>query len=268
MNTKQIMEHKPRNLLRFNVDLTDHCNLNCNGCGHFSPIANEKYLDPISFEKDCKRLSELTNGKVKRIELMGGEPLLHPKLIDIICIARKYFEGKITIMTNGVLLLKQSDIFWTTCRNNKIDIDMTVYPINIDVENIKKKAEQFNVLFMLIGEDIDKPRLWYHNKRDLNGSQNYIENFSTCKWANNCIYLKDGKLSTCVLPLTVNHFNDFFGETFNVVKEDSIDIYEAESIQQILSFLSKPIKFCRYCLPNSDKLSKWEISKKSKAEWI
>lgn len=152
MNTKQIMEHKPRNLLRFNVDLTDHCNLNCNGCGHFSPIANEKYLDPISFEKDCKRLSELTNGKVERIELMGGEPLLHPQLIDIICIARKYFEGKITIMTNGVLLLKQSDIFWTTCRNNKIDIDMTVYPIKIDVENIKKKAEQFNVIFMLIGE--------------------------------------------------------------------------------------------------------------------
>jgi len=262
------MNRKPRELLRFNVDLTDHCNLNCKGCGHFSPIAKENYLDPVIFEKDCKRLFEITNGKVERIELMGGEPLLHPQLIDIICITRKYFEGKITIVTNGVLLLKQTDIFWTTCRYNKIDIDMTVYPINIDIKDIKNIAQKYGVLFMLIGENLNKPRLWYHNKRDLNGLQNTNDNFSICKWANSCIYLKDGKLSTCVLPLTVKHFNTYFGNTFKVSENDYIDIHKVKTLDQILTFLSNPIPFCRYCLPDSEELTNWEVSRKLKTEWM
>ena len=41
-----------KNQIRFIVDIVDHCNLNCKGCGHFSPLASESFLDIETFEND------------------------------------------------------------------------------------------------------------------------------------------------------------------------------------------------------------------------
>ena len=38
------------------VHLTDHCNLNCKGCSHFSNISDEFFLDKNDFERDLKEL--------------------------------------------------------------------------------------------------------------------------------------------------------------------------------------------------------------------
>ncbi|MDR0723938.1 MAG: 4Fe-4S cluster-binding domain-containing protein, partial [Endomicrobium sp.] len=83
---------KKRKVLRFEIHVTDHCNLNCKSCSHFSPLAQERYLDLNQFQNDCKRLALLTNGKLEDIIFLGGEPLLHPNLGDIFKIARKYFK--------------------------------------------------------------------------------------------------------------------------------------------------------------------------------
>jgi molybdenum cofactor biosynthesis enzyme MoaA len=58
--------------------LVEHCNLDCTGCGHFSPFAQEQFADPRSFEKDPAQLARLF-GNIGKIRLMGGEPLLHPE---------------------------------------------------------------------------------------------------------------------------------------------------------------------------------------------
>ena len=42
--------------IRFIVDIVDHCNLNCKGCGHFSPLASKSFLDLETFENDLRRL--------------------------------------------------------------------------------------------------------------------------------------------------------------------------------------------------------------------
>ena len=73
----------PRDTLRFEIHLCDHCNLNCKGCGHFSPLAQKRFLDPAVFERDCRQLSKLSNRKIELIDLMGGEPLLHPHITTI-----------------------------------------------------------------------------------------------------------------------------------------------------------------------------------------
>lgn len=43
--------------IRFIVDIVVHCNLNCKGCGHFSPLASESFLDLETFENDLRRLN-------------------------------------------------------------------------------------------------------------------------------------------------------------------------------------------------------------------
>lgn len=41
--------------------LTDHCDLNCKGCYHYSPIAELYYADVRLYERDLRRLSQLFN---------------------------------------------------------------------------------------------------------------------------------------------------------------------------------------------------------------
>ena len=45
------------------VNLADHCNLNCQCCDHFSPLAKPTFLDYDQYVKDLQRLSELTDNK-------------------------------------------------------------------------------------------------------------------------------------------------------------------------------------------------------------
>ena len=72
-----------------------------------------------------------------------------------------------------------------------------------------------------------------------------------------------------MLPPNIIHFNTYFGENLEVDKKDGIDIYDVQSKEDILNFLSKPIPFCRYCAVERrtyDNL--WEYSKQKIEEWI
>lgn len=39
--------------------LTDHCNLNCAGCSHFSPLSSQNYVSIEQYKKDIQRLAKL-----------------------------------------------------------------------------------------------------------------------------------------------------------------------------------------------------------------
>jgi ABC-2 type transport system ATP-binding protein len=79
--------------LRFEIHLTDKCNLNCAGCLHFSSLCDEAdFLDISEYEKDLQRISQLTEGKIADIRILGGEPLLHPEVNVFLELTRKYFR--------------------------------------------------------------------------------------------------------------------------------------------------------------------------------
>ncbi|GHV57158.1 hypothetical protein FACS1894182_05310 [Bacteroidia bacterium] len=257
-----------REKLRFQVDLTDHCNLNCKSCSHYCPITEPKFIDIQNFERDCKRLSKLASRQTELIDLCGGEPLLHPQLIEIMQMTRKYFDEKIRIVTNGTLLEKQSPEFWQTCREMKIEIEMSVYPVKIDIEKIAETAKKQGIAFHCRTENAGKPKLWFHRTMDLAGKQNVRQNFEICGWGNTYIHLKNGKLYACVRAAEADRFNSFFGKHFDLSDKNYIDIYKVKNIQEILKFLSRPIPFCRYCRPQEQQIVEWGNSKKEKEEWI
>lgn len=257
-----------RELLRFNVDIVKHCNLNCVGCGHFSPLAKKEFLDPTEFETDCRRLNVLTGGKIERLELMGGEPLLHPHLLDIMRIARKYFIGQINICTNGILVAEMSEDFFNACNELDIAIAITLYPINLNWYKIEKLINKHKVNLIKVSTKNHNSRIWFKNHRDLTGSQDIEKNFKICRWGNNCIILEHGRLATCVMPFKTAYYNQYYQvDTFKIPESDSINIYEAKDISEILEFLSKPISACRYCLPDKDEIIEWKVSNKQIEEW-
>jgi MoaA/NifB/PqqE/SkfB family radical SAM enzyme len=255
-----------RALLRFDIHLTDHCNLKCKSCLHFSPLAPEIYQDVDILEQDCKRLSELTGGRVADICVLGGEPLLHPRITDCLDIARKYFPlDRIYIVTNGLLLQKQPQTFWENCEKNNIGIDISLYPIHLDLEKIKELAERYSIKLGMRGDM--RMRLWTRQTVDLKGKQNIKRSHKICELANFCIQLINGKLYQCETTAFIKHFNKYFNENLEVTENDYIDIYQVKDLDEILEFLCKPVPFCRYCKTKDVDFVKWEHSKKEIKEW-
>jgi organic radical activating enzyme len=242
--------------------------LNCKYCNHFSPVAAEKYVDVGSLEKDFARLSELTNRKIENIDLMGGEPLLHPHITTIIDMARKHFDGQIRIVTNGILLPKMSAEFWKSCNTSKIKIIVSAYPIKIEHTKIKSLAKEHKV-HVNVRRQVNNVQTWCRLPKDIHGKQSIVENFKLCLVANFCIFLKDGKLSTCCLPLVAYRFNKYFNANIEITENDCIDIYQTNDIGDIFKFLCQPMPFCRYC-----KIKEWEVgaawgpSKRVMSEWF
>ncbi|MDR2865422.1 MAG: radical SAM protein [Spirochaetaceae bacterium] len=266
VNFLKTRNHKKLN--RFEIYLTKHCNLNCKWCGVFSPLAERTYINSCRLNNDIQRLSVLTNKQVEHIRILGGEPLLHPQAAEILGIVRTYFpQTRIELVTNGILLRKQSDLFWEKCQTNNIEITISHYPINIQYDAVQHVAKKFNVN---VHYDSQEAKFMWKMFLDLDGRQNYKKSFKECWQANRCVALQNGKLFTCTVIPNINHFNEYFKTNLRVCDDDSIDIYKAKNITKILKNLRKPKKFCRYCKSNMTSPNgniPWDVSKKEVSEW-
>lgn len=251
------------------VHLAEHCNLNCCGCDHFSPLAEKSFTDINQFKKDINRLAELSCQELGVLKLMGGEPLLHPNIIDFIHISREAFPNtRIEIVTNAIILNIQPDEFWQTCKNYDIIIVPTKYPIKTDYEKAEYLAKSKGVKYEYYGNFDKVIKTSYHIPLDVEGKQDAVTNFLNCFHANNCLFLKNGKLYTCTVAPNIEHFNKYFGYNIPLKENDGIDIYKAQTISNVLEFLAKPIPFCKYCNVKGRTFGhNWCISNKDIKEW-
>jgi MoaA/NifB/PqqE/SkfB family radical SAM enzyme len=259
-------QHKLQKCIHYlEISVVDHCNLNCKYCANFSPLAQKTYLDIIDYEKDCRKLSEISMNNVETIRLLGGEPLLHDKLEEIIFITRKYFsQSRIELVTNGLLLLKMNDDFWRSCSDNTIIVSISHYPIKINYKAIQKTASRFKVTvsYSKFAQPMFKWVL------DIDGKQNSNESYLKCHRSNICVTLRNGKIYPCSMIPYVRYFNRYFNKELLENEQDSFDLYQTNCFDEILLFLSKAVPFCKYCNPNNIIYSnKWEISKREITEW-
>ncbi|MDO5568557.1 MAG: 4Fe-4S cluster-binding domain-containing protein [bacterium] len=265
--------HKMRGpFISFEYHLADHCNLNCKGCDHFSPLAEKKFTDFDKFSNDIHRMSELFNGKARSIHILGGEPLLHKEICKFMKETRKAFPDnnltEIRVISNGILVNDMNEEFWKCLHDNNIILSVTKYPLKLDYDLMVKKAREFDATFEFY-DNTDKDQVWYNIKIQEDGKNEARKSFYKCFVANDCVMLKDGKLYTCTLIPNIEHFNKFFNKNLEVCKDDCIDIYEARSKEEIFDFLSKPVPFCRFCNPDiKDYSLSWEATKKDINEWL
>ncbi len=267
LQTNYMARLTPQAFLRsISVDITAHCNLHCYSCDHFSQFAKKSHYDMAQFEKDIKRLSELSQGFIETISIIGGEPLLNKNCKEYCRIARRYFPySTIHIITNGILLPKQDESFWETCRDCKIEITPTKYPIGIDWDSIRKRCEDYNITFKFYGEE-EK----YSFKTCLNpkGDCDPFISFIHCHRANSCTQLSNGKIYPCSVASNISYFNTHFKQNLQTSTFDSIDIHiPTTTYSDILQFLAKPIPFCRYCDTTKTTYQPWLHSKKDIQEY-
>ena len=256
-------------VLNFEVNLANHCNLNCQCCNHFSPLADREFLDLKQYAADLARIDELFGTRIGRLMLLGGEPLLHPQVTEVMKISRKYLpKTTLYFITNGLLLPKMPDEFWATCREQDITIKYTPYPVKFDYAYWENYARERGVgMFPTYEPTPTKTtyRLPLREKGDLDP----YKNFAKCYHANQCIVLREGRLYTCPICAWIDLLNKYFGKNFPQLRENSIDIYKAKTAQEVDEFLKTPIPLCRHCnIFGYEYNIPWATSKRAAKEWL
>ncbi len=97
-------EHQQHTCLGI-IDVTDSCNLRCPVC-FADAEAGGRHLSLAQIGDMLDRLKRC-EGNPEVIQLSGGEPTLHPEIVDIVRLCRDKGYDKILLNTNGIRLAKE-----------------------------------------------------------------------------------------------------------------------------------------------------------------
>ena len=107
-----IQDRIGRSLTALRVSVIDRCNLRCTYCMPAEVFnKNYTYLKPdeiLTFDEIQTVVQSAMNLGVRKIRLTGGEPLLRPKLWDLVKKIKSLGIEEIALTTNGLLLEEQA----------------------------------------------------------------------------------------------------------------------------------------------------------------
>lgn len=192
--------------------ITHNCNLSCEGCMHFTNHGHNWFIDIDTLVKWYsnwnKRLSP------KKMAILGGEPLLHKNLMDIIYVTRdmwkqpdnSYFE----LVTNGLLLdeekhdylpraLKDTNCVLSVSIHYTLDNEMYREKIEKSLEIIHKWKNLYDIRVCVN----DMYNEWYtsYNGYGINSepfdNKNFEESWKYCRSGQQCFQLYNGEIYKC-----------------------------------------------------------------------
>ncbi len=245
---------KRRELETIELHAAEHCNLNCKFCSMFCGLVKEPAFP--DYEKTKRGLEELKKyiTHVKKVRIIGGEPLLNPELGRYIGLVRSLYPyTNIRLITNGILVKSMSESLIETIKRNDVEFIVTGYQPLMD------KHEEIHEFLDVKGirHSIGNLILEFQKIYDYRGVADAEINHSVCRWKKSCATLYGGNLAPCFVPFVIHYLSDAFD--LNVQQESGIlDLYAQEmSSEKIHRFFDTPFDLCRYC---SDKrlFAKWE----------
>jgi len=256
---------RPPRLHHLDIHLTDHCNLNCRSCEHYSSISEPVFADLAEFEKDLQRLSELFSG-IDQVYLLGGEPLLHPQVKEFVRVARRYLpDTRLCLMTNGLLVPRMDDAFWTALRETGTILLCDMYPGVANVEKIEALAGVNGVTVEWM-EPIEE---FFRAPIDTTGGCSPSDSFARCIGLSNCAIIKDGRMYPCAHIAYANILRKRFDiDELEPTDKDSISIYEGASGDDVVDFLMSPRPWCANCDYCALEYFPWGRTERNIDEWV
>lgn len=225
--------------------VVDHCNLTCAECCSLSPLLPAWLAEPAELERDLARASEIVAPSVFKI--VGGEPLLHPRLLDLVRIARRArIAPRVSVTTNGLLLGRMPDALFES-----VDaLTISLYPkpaLSAEaVADIECRAARFDVALNWKRQErfvvMDRPA-------PSDDAAEVAAIYAECWLRERCHILRDGRFYACTRP---PHFHtlhrgglDFTGD--GVALDDRIT---AEALVAYL-LREEPFEACARCFGGS-----------------
>ena len=235
------------------INATRHCTNACTNCNHASLKYTEHYfMDPAVLKRDLDVMK--LHLRTKLLFVQGGEPLLHPNVVDLLRICLESGIAKqCGILTNGKLLKQQGDDLWALLRDGHCELRLSCYPdLNPDIVPwIEAKAREWN--FYVRPQQIStfKPLFLKNDGRTYFG----------CPW-NRCLTIHEGYFYLC--PLTTFFPKQYMGLDEHI---DGIPI-EGMTDEKLDAFLHRehPLETCKICAGGRGQDIPWHQNT-SKEEW-
>lgn len=233
---------------------TDHCNTSCRSCNHGSPMLARYTVEPESVHRDCSILAKVYRPPI--IKVLGGEPLLHKRLAEVIQAARStgicdYFY----LLTNGLLLDKMGDDVWDAIE----ELEVSCYPgLTKTEDNLKlarAKAKEHGVKLRVSTFENFRHTMTTAGTQD---ESLVADVYRTCKIAHvwGCHGFRDGYFYKCPQSLHLRSMVEGLAESDRIPIED-----HPEFQSQLLNYLNSPspLSACHYCLGTVGKQHPHEI---------
>lgn len=242
--------------------IVDHCNLTCAECCSLSPLLPAWYADPESVADDLRKAVKVLNPRV--FKLVGGEPLLHPELVDLIARVRDTgIAPVISVTTNGTKLGDMSNAFWQT-----VDaLTISRYPkpsLAPDlVAYIEKQAERFAVRLNWKVQDVFTTM----NRAEPSTDDEAKRIYHDCWIRERCHMIRDGMFYTCTRPA---HFHTLYKGTQDF-QSDGLPLRDdAGMLDAMLAYLQRetPLEACLHCHGGSAVVAPHRIMKRIEVETL
>jgi|SRR5262252_7927445 len=230
--------------------ITEHCNLSCAHCDHASPLLEARFADVEEFRRDVNELAGAMYAQ--QFLVIGGEPLLHPRVLDFLEIARTSgISAGVTLVTNGTLLSTASSRLWTLIDR----LWLSVYPKSaprIDLEEVKRRCIEHEVFLDM--REIGQFRQTLTNTR--NDDPALVQAvYDRCELAHrwSCYSIHGGRFYKCSPAPFIKRLLDLRGVEFDDT-DDGIQIFGEPMLgDRLQEYLASPVplKACSYCLGTS-----------------
>jgi cyclic pyranopterin phosphate synthase len=228
------------------TDLVDHCNLSCRDCDHASPSFKKRHAEPETLHRDFSILAKVY--KPQLVQLLGGEPLLHPDIIGAIhAIRSSGISERIMVFTNGLLLDRMKDDFWASVD----DLEISVYPGSgldqIQINRYKDKAIEYNVRLKVYAYQQFRRQFSLPGSHDPALTQRiYDACMKVHVWGCHSVYA--GHIYRCPQSIFIPRM---LGLPPEQLRRDGLEIRDTpEFFDQLLAYLTSPVPLqaCRNCL--------------------
>ena len=256
---------KPPVLQHFEIHLTDHCNLTCRGCSHFSNITEPHFTRVDDFERDMRAMARLFP-IVRHIFLLGGEPLLHPDAARFVRLAREiYPDTEIHLLTNGTLVARMSEGVWQALADTGVVLMIGHYPIDLPKMDIEALAKRHGAAL----EWTQRRDEFHKVPLSLEPAHDAAASFARCDGYNNCPIVRDGRLYPC----SFTAYSDSLAKRFDLegleaADRDSLELSSIDDPNAGMRFLTNPIPWCAHCDIDARAQYAWEQVSAEPGDWL
>jgi organic radical activating enzyme len=244
--------------LKIEYNMTEHCNYGCDQCSHLSPYMAKKDSSFDDFKRDLAALARVM--RVHRFRFVGGEPLLHRRLLEHVAAVRASgFATEIQVCTNGAMLDRTPDEVLAAIDT----LTVSWYPdpgcdrakIDRAVERCKRLGTRVGVL------RVDRFRRM-QVARPIEDRKLVQDIYDTCEIAHTwyCQTFYEGRFYLCSRPIFTGAYLGKLGTPapdFRAI--DGIPLHEPHLKERLREALvsRRPLASCRYCLGTVGRNEAW-----------
>lgn len=246
------------------LPIIDRCNIGCECCSHYAPLASDaKPVDVTDLAASLSLLREKGQAAVNQVNILGGEPLLHENLPEIIRLVYDYFPVSIRFVVSNMLLfgLRKGKLL-PVMKETDTWFGYSDYWCNgTATQSAIKKSE--GVPMVRFG----KSPTVFHKVLKSETPDFETSGKRTCG-ENNCLTLLGNRVYLCSSTPYLHYLNNTFGTNLQAGKFDYIELADVERSAEILLFAALPHPFCRHCnVKNAERIVPGRSSR-SRTEWL